>query len=380
MSGIFISYRREDAAGPARRLYERLADRFSAASVFIDVETLEVGDEFGQVIEEKVGFCDALVAVIGPRWLDAADGTGRRRLDDADDWVRREIAAALDAGTKVLPVLVDGARLPERRALPAAVARLADHQVLDLRTDRFDRDADRLVSALEAVQRRGGVANLWLALVTRGHRALDPLDLHRPEVVRQALRFAAYMTVAGAVIRLPALASAGERIGSLGFLATYLAANYLEWLAAGAAVHLAMRALGGRSSLAKSVAAVCFLSAYLPLIGLAQMPVWGLHVSVLKDVADVAWSPTMAADALGRFVERLGVFGAARVVLAFVVATAMWVVLTGTVFGALRSLHRLRWRRAALAFLLGVAGYAVFLTMFYGPLIGSVYRAFGRSE
>ena len=380
MSGIFISYRREDAAGPAHRLYERLADRFSAASVFIDVETLEVGDEFGQVIEEKVGFCDALVAVIGPRWLDAVDGTGRRRLDDPDDWVRREIAAALDAGTKVLPVLVDGARLPERRALPAAVARLADHQVLDLRTDRFDRDADRLIAALEALLRGGGAANLWLALVTRRHRALDPLDLHRPEVVRQALRFAAYMTVAGAIIRLPALASAGERAWSLGFLATYLVANFVEWLAAGAALHLAMRALGGRGTLAKSVAAVCFLSAYLPLIGLAQMPVWGLHVSVLKDVADVAWSPAMAAGALGRFVESLGVFAAARVVLAFGVATALWIILAGAVLAALRSLHRLPWGRAALAFVLGVAGYAVFLTMFYGPLIGSVYRAFSRAD
>jgi hypothetical protein len=127
------------------------------------------------------------------------------------------------------------------------------------------------------------------------------------------------------------------------------------------------------------VAAVCFLSAYLPLIGLAQMPVWGLHVSVLKDVTDMAWTPAVAAGTLGRFVEKLGVFGAVRVAVAFVAATVLWITLAGAVFGALRSLHRLRWGSAALAFVVGVVGYAVFLTMFYGPLIGAVYRAFSRS-
>jgi hypothetical protein len=378
MSGIFISYRREDGATAARRLYERLVARFGAESVFIDVETIEVGDEFGQVIEEKVGFCDAVIAVIGPRWLTAGDPTGRRRLDDPRDWVRREIVAALRGGIKVFPVLVEGAALPRAGDLPRDLAKLGEHQALDLRAERFDRDLERLLAALERLLRRGNAANLWLSILARGHRALDPLDLHRPETVWRALRFAMFMTLAGAVIRLPTIAFAGERSWSPVFLATYLAANYIEWLAAAVILHLAMKALGGRGTVAKSIAAVCFLSAYLPVIGLAQIPVWGLHVSVLKDVADVAWSPAMAHAALVQFTERLGSFGVIRVVMAFGVASALWLILAAGTFSALRSLHRVGRARALLAFGLGLAGYMVFLAVFYGPLVGAAYRALER--
>ncbi|MGH7304772.1 MAG: toll/interleukin-1 receptor domain-containing protein, partial [Candidatus Rokuibacteriota bacterium] len=90
MSGIFISYRRDDSAAIARRLYELLRARFGLTSVFIDVETIEAGADFAEVIDAKVGFCDGFVAVIGKAWSTAVDTEGRRRLDDPEDWVRLE--------------------------------------------------------------------------------------------------------------------------------------------------------------------------------------------------------------------------------------------------------------------------------------------------
>ena len=81
MAGIFISYRRDDTSTEAHELFRRLGDAFGRDKVFIDVETLEPGADFAQVIDEKVGFCDALVAVIGERWVSMTDERGRRRID-----------------------------------------------------------------------------------------------------------------------------------------------------------------------------------------------------------------------------------------------------------------------------------------------------------
>src|SRR4051794_39874349 len=108
MSGIFISYRREDRAGGAQRLYQSLCAHFGPDSVFIDVENIGPGDNFVEVIDEKVGFCDALIAVIGKTWLNSMHADGSRRLDDAKDWVRLEITSAISRNIKVIPVLVNG--------------------------------------------------------------------------------------------------------------------------------------------------------------------------------------------------------------------------------------------------------------------------------
>ena len=176
MSGIFISYRREDSGAETRRLWELLAARFGADRVFMDVVTLDPGVDFAAAIDEKVGFCDALIAVIGPHWLATAHADGRRRLDDPQDWVRLEIASALSRGVRVIPALVGGAALPEAGQLPAPLAALASHQAIDLRPARFQQDFDRLGAALTRLL-AGNAGVSWLALLTRRHRALDPLDL-----------------------------------------------------------------------------------------------------------------------------------------------------------------------------------------------------------
>ena len=111
---IFISYRREDAAYPAGWLFDRLAERFGEDQIFKDVDSIDLGDDFVEVIGQAVGATDVLLALIGDRWLTVADGHGSRRLDDAEDFVRIEIEAALTRNVRIIPILVEGASMPQR--------------------------------------------------------------------------------------------------------------------------------------------------------------------------------------------------------------------------------------------------------------------------
>jgi hypothetical protein len=122
---VFISYRRQESSGLAGRLYDRLAARFGNDQVFMDVDTIALGVDFAEVIAQAVSTCQVLLAVIGPRWLTVTDEDGRRRLDDPDDLVRLEIAAALERDIRVIPILVEGAAMPRRQQLPEALAGLA---------------------------------------------------------------------------------------------------------------------------------------------------------------------------------------------------------------------------------------------------------------
>ena len=125
MPGIFISYRREDTAGYAGRVSDRLSQRFGSEKIFIDVDTIEPGEDFVEAIEEKVGICDALVALIGKDWLDCKNEGGTRRLDDPNDFVRLEVLAALSRNVRVIPVVLEGARMPRLQDLPEPLVPLA---------------------------------------------------------------------------------------------------------------------------------------------------------------------------------------------------------------------------------------------------------------
>src|SRR5690348_2717538 len=146
---IFMSYRREDTAYPAGWLYDRLAGHFARSQIFKDIDSIELGDDFVEVITTAVGACDVLVVLIGDRWLTATGQDGRRRLDNPDDFVRLEIEAALARGVRVIPVLVEGARMPRADELPASLAKLARRQALELSPSRFDFDTQRLLHVLD---------------------------------------------------------------------------------------------------------------------------------------------------------------------------------------------------------------------------------------
>jgi len=149
MSGqIFISYRRDDSSAWAGRLYDRLFQHFSQNESFMDVDTIEPGVDFVEAIEEVVGACDVLIAVVGSRWLTSSDREGRRRLDIPEDIVRLEIATALKRGIRVVPVLVEGASMPRPRDLPDDLKPLARRNALEVSHTRFRTDSERLVVAV----------------------------------------------------------------------------------------------------------------------------------------------------------------------------------------------------------------------------------------
>jgi hypothetical protein len=149
MSGIFISYRREDAAGHAGRLFDRLKARFGKSAVFMDVEGIDAGIDFVETIDNAVGTCDVLLAVIGRGWLDARDDHGARRLDNPQDFVRLETGAALSRRIRVIPVLVEGVAMPPADSLPDALQALARRQAVELRDSRWDADVENLIQKLE---------------------------------------------------------------------------------------------------------------------------------------------------------------------------------------------------------------------------------------
>ncbi len=151
MAGIFISYRREDSQALAGRLSDRLGRRFGADRVFRDIDTIDPGARFAEVIGERIGGCDVLVALIGKAWLDAQDADGRRRLDLPHDFVKAEIAAALAQDKLVIPVLIEGAAMPARDSLPQDLAQLAERNALPVGDSRFDYDVGRLISVIEKV-------------------------------------------------------------------------------------------------------------------------------------------------------------------------------------------------------------------------------------
>ena len=146
---LFINYRREDTAPYAGRLYDRLTAHFGPGQVFIDIDQIEPGEDFVEAINAKVGACDVAIISIGPVWLRATDASGKRRINDTEDFVRMEILAALQRNIRVIPVLMGGARMPTKEDLPEALAPLSRRNAIELSETRFHADVDRLIEAIE---------------------------------------------------------------------------------------------------------------------------------------------------------------------------------------------------------------------------------------
>ena len=164
MSDIFISYRRGTASPYARGIYERLGKQFGASRVFMDIDTMEPGVDFVEYIEKAVSSCQVLIVVIGPDWVATVDDTGQRRLDDPDDFVRVEVAAALArADVRVIPVLVADALPPRKADLPGDLVPLTRRQALEVTDGRWDYDLGVLVKTVgrrRGRHRRGGGSGL----------------------------------------------------------------------------------------------------------------------------------------------------------------------------------------------------------------------------
>lgn len=145
---IFISYRREDSSGHAGRLFDALQGHFGTGHVFMDISGIDSGENFVEAIDRAIRSCDALVAVIGDEWLTCMSGN-TRRLDLPDDFVRAEIATALERGIPVVPVLVEQTSMPTAADLPAPLKPLATRNAHELTDARWSYDVQRLIAALE---------------------------------------------------------------------------------------------------------------------------------------------------------------------------------------------------------------------------------------
>ena len=150
MSAVFVSYRRNDAQGWAGRLGTDLAQAFGDGARFFDLASIPLGADFVIEIERAISQAAAALVLIGPRWLDAGEDAGARRLDDPDDIVRLEIARVLALGIPVIPVLLGGASMPRATELPEPLRPLAQRNAIELTDLRWDYDRDRLFVALEA--------------------------------------------------------------------------------------------------------------------------------------------------------------------------------------------------------------------------------------
>jgi len=150
MTGIFVSYRRADAAGWVGRLVDAIKQGFPTVPVFHDLSAIKGGEDFADVIGRSLGSCKVLLALIGPRWLTATGERGERRLDDPEDFVRMEVKTALERGVYVVPVLLGGAQIPRREVLPPDLASLARRQTHEISDSRWEYDCDQLLGVIEA--------------------------------------------------------------------------------------------------------------------------------------------------------------------------------------------------------------------------------------
>jgi TIR domain len=141
---IFINYRREDTSAYAGRIYDHLTRQYGEEQVFIDVSSIPAGADFIKALADGLSGSQVLLVLIGQEWLTVTDGKGSRRLDGPHDFVRAEIEAALIREIPVLPVIIDGGKMPRTPDLPKSLAPLARRQKIEIRHSSFEADMTRL--------------------------------------------------------------------------------------------------------------------------------------------------------------------------------------------------------------------------------------------
>lgn len=159
---IAISYRREDSSPVTGRLHDRLRAEFGRNNVFMDFDSIPFGVDFRDKIAHTLERARVVVAVVGPGW--AGSREGKRRLDDPADFVRMEIAAALQRGIPVIPVLLDNTVMPNAEELPEELRAFAYRNALVLDTGvDFHHHADRLINGIHELLegRSSGKRKSW---------------------------------------------------------------------------------------------------------------------------------------------------------------------------------------------------------------------------
>lgn len=160
---IFINYRRSDMPQAAHGLYAQLRARFGFSNVFMDAGEFAPGTYWPERLAQALNEATVMISIIGPHWLKASDEYGRRKLDNTEDWVRKEIICALSQKKPIIPILVGGtSSLPPSDALPIELRNMLNYQAISLRNDKWDRDIieliEILVSKFNFVDNQKGIA------------------------------------------------------------------------------------------------------------------------------------------------------------------------------------------------------------------------------
>lgn len=148
MGGVFINYRGEDSDTAAALIDRELTAQFGSDQVFLDSRSIQVGVDFAEELLGRLRASSVLLVVIGQRWLTLTNVAGARRIDDPQDWIRREVIEALANGLRVIPVLTDDARLPSQENLPDEIAGLSRRQYVSLRRRYVPTDLALLVKRI----------------------------------------------------------------------------------------------------------------------------------------------------------------------------------------------------------------------------------------
>jgi hypothetical protein len=149
---IFMSYRRNDSADVTGRIYDRLVSEFGRENVFKDVDSIPLGIDFREYLDQSVSNCNIFLAIIGIQWLNIRTSDGKRRIDDSSDFVRIEIESALQRKIPVIPALVQGAAMPQSAMLPMAIRALVFRNGISIRSDPdFHTDMNRLIKGIRNV-------------------------------------------------------------------------------------------------------------------------------------------------------------------------------------------------------------------------------------
>jgi TIR domain len=148
---IFISYRRQDTAAYAGRIYDRLSAKYGEDNVFMDIDRIEPGQDFIDAINHSVAEAGVLLVLIGREWMKMTDKSGVSRLNNPEDFVRLEILAGLEQKTVIIPVLLGDAEMPSAQALPAPLQPFARRNAIEISDSRFHSDVDRLIEAIEKI-------------------------------------------------------------------------------------------------------------------------------------------------------------------------------------------------------------------------------------
>jgi hypothetical protein len=150
---LFLSYRREDTADAAGRLHDGLVSAFGSLTVFMDIDSVPLGADFVEHISNRIDGSAGVLVVIGRQWLSVKDNKGRQRLFNDDDFVRTEVAAALRLKVPVIPVLVQGAEMPNADELPEDIRPLTRRNGIELSAIRWHTDLERLIKELDRVMK-----------------------------------------------------------------------------------------------------------------------------------------------------------------------------------------------------------------------------------